>query len=219
MALNNAGYNYRQVYFNVTQPATGHSAQDGAPPAGSIADGWGDKGRADAATTAVVVIVVVCGLAGMFASCFVWKRRKSHLKGKALNGPSPPPSASSPSSRPESTSVVVGVQPGSTGASSPLLPAPLPSPASDYSAFRYEPAPWVSCQDDQRPDGASLTVITREKPLRCLQQGLATTNQESYKRRESENQSGEGIALIRRSTKGLKPRKLIDVRVTNSPRL
>lgn len=98
-------------------------------------EGWGDKGRADAATTAVVVVVVVCGLAGIVASCFVWKKRKSHLKDKVLNSPSTVlvPDSAMVNQRHQRGAAAAAAPPLLT----PLLPAPFPASASDYSAFRY----------------------------------------------------------------------------------
>nr|CAH0109858.1 unnamed protein product [Daphnia galeata] len=117
LALNNAGFNYRQVYFNVTNSYP-HLTTDENYPGRNPSEGWSDKNRADATTTAVVVVVVVFGIAAMVLSCFVWKRRKNHLKDKNLGG-------SAPSFCPSVPEAIVIQQP------TPVTPT-LP----DYSMFR-----------------------------------------------------------------------------------
>jgi hypothetical protein len=87
-------------------------------PGRNPSEGWSDKNRADATTTAVVVVVVVFGIAAMVLSCFVWKRRKNHLKDKNLGG-------SAPSFCPSVPEAIVIQQP------TPVTPT-LP----DYSMFR-----------------------------------------------------------------------------------
>ncbi|XP_046642815.1 fibroblast growth factor receptor-like 1 [Daphnia pulicaria] len=115
LALNNAGFNYRQVYFNVTNNYP-HPTTDENYPGRNPSEGWSDKNHAT--TTAVVVVVVVCGLLAMVVSCFVWKRRKNHLKDKSL-------SASAPSFCPSVPEAIIIQQP------TPVTPT-LP----DYSVFR-----------------------------------------------------------------------------------
>lgn len=68
-----------------------------------------------------MIVVVICGLAGMVASCFVWKRQKNNLKDKILSVPA------SCSSAPEA--IVVQQAPQETH------PPSLP----DYSIFRLVP--------------------------------------------------------------------------------
>lgn len=71
-----------------------------------------ERNRNEALTTAVVVVtVVVCGVAGMIVSCFVWKRRKNHLRDKTLSLPS-------------------------CAHLSSQQPLPSPAPPTNYIAFR-----------------------------------------------------------------------------------
>jgi hypothetical protein len=94
------------IYFSVDENYPGRNPSEG----------WSDKNHAT--TTAVVVVVVVCGLFAMVVSCFVWKRRKNHLKDKSL-------SASAPSFCPSVPEAIIIQQP------TPVTPT-LP----DYSVFR-----------------------------------------------------------------------------------
>lgn len=69
---------------------------------------------------AVVIVVVVCGLVAMVASCFVWKRRKNHLRDKTLSVAAPSLGCSAPEA-------IVVQQP------TPVTHSPC---SLDYSVFR-----------------------------------------------------------------------------------
>ncbi|KAK4026366.1 hypothetical protein OUZ56_015369 [Daphnia magna] len=121
LALNNAGFNFRQVYFNVTNSyVTPYQTTDDSYPGRNTSEGWGDKGRTDATTMAVVIVVVVFGLVAMVASCFVWKRRKNHLRDKTLSVAAPSLCCSAPEA-------IVVQQP------TPVTHSPC---SLDYSVFR-----------------------------------------------------------------------------------
>jgi len=91
LALNNAGYNYRQVYLNVTRQPL-----DKTTSISSSRQDWADKNRADATTTTVVIVIVIVGLTGMVASCFVWNKRKQQLDQKVVSAALQSPVAPTP---------------------------------------------------------------------------------------------------------------------------